>query len=217
MTYIAYLDEFGHIIPRDYRATHLTDAEIVDQAMSGALDRLGFGTSGELSAFFEIATRDEAKTWCKEALASGRIMEADITMADGTLRRNFTTSEALDQAASLPNPSSRVRILSPFEPALRDRARAERLFGFHYRIEIFVPEAKRQYGYYVFPVLQGDRLIGRLDAKRDGKTLAVRAFWPELGVRMGKARIVGLAAELDRLRHLADVDGIEFESTWLRG
>lgn len=212
-----FFDLTERVIPRDYRATHLTDAEIVDQAMSGALDRLGFGTSGELAAFFEIATRDEAKAWCKKALASGSIIEADMTMADGSLRRCFTTSAALDLAASLPNPSSRVRILSPFDPALRDRTRAERLFGFHYRIEIFVPEAKRQYGYYVFPVLQGDRLIGRLDAKRDGKTLAVRAFWPELGVKMGKARIAGIVAELGRLRHLADVEGIEFENTWLRG
>ena len=67
-----------------------------------------------------------------------------------------------------------------------------------------------------FPVLQGDRLIGRLDAKRDGKTLAVRAYWPELGVKMGKARIAGIVAELGRLRHLAATDTIELAKVWLK-
>ena len=205
------------VIPAEQLNSRMHDDEIVDWAMSEALARLGFGTSGELAAFFEIATRDEAKSWCAQALAEGRIIEADIEMADGSLRRSFTTEAILDQVASLPEASARVRLLSPFDPALRDRARAERLFGFHYRIEIFVPEAKRRYGYYVFPVLQGDRVIGRLDAKRVGTALVVRAFWPETGVRMGKARTAGLLSELERVRSLACVDRVELNNGWLRG
>ena len=99
---------------------------------------------------------------------------------------------------------------------MRDRARSERLFGFHYRIEIFVPEAKRTYGYYVFPVLQGDRVIGRLDARRAENTLQVRAFWPEPGVRMGKGRTSGLASELERVSGLAGVESVRFENGWIR-
>jgi uncharacterized protein YcaQ len=180
------------------------------------MERIGFGTSGELAAFFEIVTRDEAKAWCSEALAAGRIIEADIEMADGSRRRSFTTKAALDHASSLTNASSRVRVLSPFDPALRDRGRAERLFGFHYRIEIFIPEARRRYGYYVFPILQGCRILGRLDVRRMGNVLRVRAFWPEAGVRMGNARTSGLAAELDRVSHLAGADSVEFAKDWLR-
>ena len=95
------------------------------------------------------------------------------------------------QAANAPEPTNRLRLLSPFDPALRDRNRAEFLFGFYYRIEVFVPEAKRQYGYYVFPVLEGSRLIGRIDCKafRDDRTLRVKAFWPEAGVKLGAGRI----------------------------
>lgn len=211
-----YYDLSERVIPSEHLRDQRDDAEIVDWAMSEALDRLGFGTSGELAGFFEIVTRDEAKAWCQNAVADGRIVEADIVMADGSARRSFTTEAILDQVSSLPEPSARVRLLSPFDPALRDRSRAERLFGFHYRIEIFVPEAKRRYGYYVFPLLQGDRLIGRLDVKRNGKILNVRAFWPEAGVRMGKARISGLTAELERVRHLAGADVIEFSNDWLR-
>lgn len=203
------------VIPEAQRNRRIADAEIVDWAMSAALDRLGFGRSGELGAFFEIVTRDEARQWCAEALASGRILEVDTEMADGSRRRCFSTEALLDHAGTLPSPSARVRLLSPFDPALRDRGRAERLFGFHYRIEIFVPEAERRYGYYIFPVLQGDRLIGRLDAKRSGTTLLVRAFWPEIGVRMGKARISGLMSELERVRHLAGADAVEYAKDWL--
>jgi hypothetical protein len=109
-----------------------------------------------------------------------------------------------------------VRLLSPFDPALRDRARAERLFGFHYRIEIFVPAQQRLHGYYVFPVMQGERLIGRLDAKRDAGMLTVRAFWPEAGAGMGRARQTGLLAELQRVLMLAEVTEVRFAPDWLR-
>ena len=101
---------------------------------------------------------------------------------------------------------------------MRDRKRAKRLFGFDYTIEIFVPEAKRQYGYYVFPLLQGDRIVGRVDMKahRDRDTLNVRALWPEPKVRWGKGRVAAFEAELDRVSRLAGVKQISFEDGWLR-
>ncbi len=115
-----------------------------------------------------------------------------------------------------PEPPGRVRVLSPFDPALRDRNRAERLFDFRYRIEIFVPEEKRVYGYYVFPILRGDRLVGRIDMKADRNrdVLAVRKFWPEKGVRLSKALLADLDAELDRIRKFAGVAGVEYAGGW---
>ena len=204
------------VIPAEHLHARLDDAEIVDWAMTAALERLGFATSGELAAFFDIATPAEAKLWCAGALAAGRIVEIDVEMADGAIRRSFSDPALMDTIPALPAPSSRVRLLSPFDPALRDRARAERLFGFRYRIEIFVPARRRQYGYYVFPVMQGDRLIGRLDARRENGALTVRAFWPEPGVRMGQGRLAALAAELQRIPALAGVDEIRHASDWLR-
>jgi len=113
-------------------------------------------------------------------------------------------------------PNNRVRLLSPFDPALRDRKRAERLFGFHYRIEIFVPAPKRQYGYYVFPVMQGDRLIGRIDVKRDGDATLVTAFWPEKGVAMGKGRIKALTAEIERAATFVGSRKVNWAKDWLK-
>lgn len=177
---------------------------------SEALTRLGFATSGEIAAFWDQITPQEAKAWVERALTDGRIEEIDIEGVDGKLRKSVAWPGAIAEAAALPPPPARVRILSPFDPALRDRKRADRLFGFFYRIEIFVPEAKRQYGYYVFPILEGDRLIGRIDMKadRNGDTLAVSKLWLEPGARPSKGRLQKLEAELDRMARFINVGSV---------
>lgn len=190
----------------------------LDWLCDAALDRLGFATAGEIAAFWDIATPGEAKVWCARALDSGRIEPVEIENADGSVRRAFARPDTMVPSPDDPVAPNRVRILSPFDPALRDRKRAERLFGFHYRIEVFVPEAKRKYGYYVFPILEGDSLIGRIDMKahRDAGVLKVRALWPEPGLRWTKGRQSQLEAELERVRRFAGLDGVEFGADWLR-
>lgn len=211
-----FYDLTERVIPPEQLNTTPDESETINWACQSALDRLGFATSGELAAFWAIISPAEARDWCQNAVARGDLIEANITSTDGTLRKSFLRPKTLDETPE--PPTTRLRILSPFDPALRDRNRAERLFGFFYRIEIFVPEAKRQYGYYVFPVLEGDRLVGRIDmkAQRDKDALHVRAFWPEPGARVGKDRLAKLDAALERSAKLANVANISFEDGWLR-
>jgi hypothetical protein len=198
------------------------EEEVTDWACNAALDRLGFATSGEIAAFWKKIGPEAAKGWCAREVAAGRLIEVAVEGADGEIRKSLARPDVLEQAEAAPEPFGGLRVLSPFDPALRDRTRAGRLFGFHYRIEVFVPEPKRTFGYYVFPVLEGDRIIGRVDARADRAAdegdgaLAVRAFWPEAGVRMGAARTDRLIGALDRLARFAACARVAVEDGWLR-
>lgn len=211
-----FYDLTERVIPPEHLNQRFAPEETIDHACITALDNLGFATSGEIAAFWDLVTPTEAKAWCVGELAAGRLIEVMLETAQDKPRRSFARPNVLD--VPLMVPTKRVRILSPFDPALRDRKRTERLFGFHYRIEVFVPEAKRVYGYYVFPVLEGDNIIGRIDMKADRArdVLAVRAFWPETGVRMGTGRIKALQSAIERTARLSGTADLEYASDWLR-
>ena len=206
------------VIPATHRGAAPHTDEVIDWSCRAALDRLGFADPAELRAYWALITPVEAKTWAADAVQRGKVIEVEVEGASGQRKRSLARPDVVTVAACAPEPVGRLRILSPFDPALRDRDRAEFLFGFLYRIEVFVPEAKRKYGYYVFPVLEGDRLIGRIDVKafREASALRVKAFWPEAGVRLGRGRVQRLEAELDRLAQFAGCDRVEFLDGWQR-
>jgi uncharacterized protein YcaQ len=119
---------------------------------------LGVATAGDLRAYWRIGPEDAA-TRLRELVESGRLVPVAV--------------EGWRQIAYLPPqspPMGRPRascLVSPFDPLLWERDRAERLFGFRYRIEIYTPAHLREHGYYVLPFLQGDRIVARLDLKAD--------------------------------------------------
>jgi uncharacterized protein YcaQ len=147
----------------------------------------------------------------------GELIEILIEPAlGGKPRASWAFADFLSKVDDYPEAPPRIRVLSPFDPMIRDRNRTERLFGFFYRIEIFVPEPKREYGYYVFPLLEGDKLIGRIDMKADRKagTLDVKRLWLEPGVRASAGRMERLKAELDRMAKFAGVEKVVLLDGW---
>lgn len=208
------------VVPEPHVAETTGHEDYVDWACASALDRLGFATPGDIARFWDLVSIDEAKAWAERASAAGAALPISIgTQAGGQSKSMLARADIADVLAATPQPPARIRALSPFDPALRDRKRLSRLFGFDYRIEVFVPAPKRKYGYYVFPLLEGDRLIGRIDmaADRTQDALAVTAVWPEPGVRMGKARMRRLEAELDRQRQFIEMGKVVMADGYLRG
>ena len=109
----------------------------------------------------------------------------------------------------------RLEFLAPLDPLLWDRRLIEALWGYRYSWEIYTPADKRKYGYYVLPVLYGDRFIGRIEPKADrqAKTLAVRNVWLEPGVRQTRKlseKIESAARRLARFNEcsLEDMSGV---------
>ncbi|HJW42203.1 MAG TPA: crosslink repair DNA glycosylase YcaQ family protein [Rhizomicrobium sp.] len=200
-------------IPKALRMARPSRSETHDWAHDQALARLGAGTARMIADFWGHASIPEAAKWIETEKQRGRLI--DVTLEGAGEYRGFQAVarpgiEA--EIAALPAPTSRLRVLSPFDPILRDRARVERIFGFDYRIEVFVPGPKRKYGYYVFPLLEGDRFVGRIDmkAERSKDALAIKALWMEARLRLTTARRAKLERELARQAKLGGVRDILF-------
>ncbi|HVG21236.1 MAG TPA: crosslink repair DNA glycosylase YcaQ family protein, partial [Blastocatellia bacterium] len=167
------------------------EADHVEWACSTALERLVIATPKEIADFWKAITPAQAKVWCEEAARRGRIMPVVARPSNGTKERSaFAPVNWEQRLRKLPDPPERMRLLCPFDPVLRDRARLERLFGFDYRFEAFVPERDRKYGYYILPIMEEDRLVGRVDPKfhRARGTLEIRRVFWEPDVRVTRSR-----------------------------
>jgi len=190
--------------------------EHADWACRGALERLGVATASEIASYWDAVSLEKARAWCARQTAAGEIVEVLAEAVDGAApRRSYAVPDWETRAAALPAAPPRLRILSPFDPILRDRARALRLFGFDYRFEAFVPAPQRRWGYYILPILEGERLIGRLDPKlrRDEGVLEIRQIWWEPGVRQSKGRKAALESAVERLARLVGAERWEVART----
>ncbi len=190
------------VLPAEHAAPRPSDAEHLDWACRTALERLGVASPDEIARFWAAVSLEEARAWCAEAAARGEIVPVQVEAADGSKpRASYAVPDWEPRAAALPPAPPRIRLLAPFDPILRDRKRTLRLFDFDYRFEAFVPGQHRRHGYYVLPILEGERLIGRLDPKlhREQGLLEVKGLWWEPKVRETQGRRAALEAALDRL------------------
>ena len=207
--FIKYYDLTERVIPSSVRDVSLSDEEQVDWLSRSALDRLAFGSEGDIQRFWDATDNAETKAWVATNQTS--LTKVEVQRADGSWQAFVAPADIEARLERLPSPTKRLRILNPFDPLVRDRTRLERLFGFEYRVEMFVPANKRRWGYYVYPLLECDRFVGRIELKADRKAgkLEILNFWPEPQIRWSGPRYARLQAEIDRLARFAGVESAE--------
>lgn len=205
-----FYDLAERVFPADLHTLNLPEAAQIDWLCTAALDRMGFGTLTEVQKFWDAVSRAEVHGWATTADGTTQV---EIETAQGSWLSAIAPDDIEDRIAALKPPTSRLRILNPFDPVIRDRARLNRLFGFDYRVEMFVPAAKRQWGYYVYPILEGDRFVGRIEVKGDRKAsvLTVLNHWHEAGARWPASRQAKLDAELQRLARFVGADTVKWQ------
>jgi uncharacterized protein YcaQ len=151
----------------------LPETEIVRQAAQVSLRALGVATAKQIYNHFIRGYYPNLAQALADLVAAGRVAPARIG-ADGVTWPGewyiHTDDLPLVERLAAGDWQPRTTLLSPFDNLICDRERTERLWDFYFRIEIYTPEAKRQYGYYVLPILHGERLIGRVDPRMERKT-----------------------------------------------
>ncbi len=191
------------VLPAEHHRRQLQRDEAQRELLRLAGRAHGVGTAGDLADYYRMPIR-EARRRIAELVDGGELREVRV--------QSWREPAYLHSETRLPRRIEASALLSPFDPVVWYRPRAWRLFGFDYRIEIFVPREKRRWGYYVLPFLLGDRLVARVDlkAERAARRLVVLATYIEADARPGTAA-EALAAELGTIAAWLDLDSVAVE------
>ncbi|HEX8443345.1 MAG TPA: crosslink repair DNA glycosylase YcaQ family protein [Allosphingosinicella sp.] len=162
---------------------------------------LGIATAADLRDYFRL--KPEATPRLDELVEEGRLRRVSV--------QGWRQPAYLHAEARLPRRVRTAALLAPFDPLIWERARAERLFGFHYRIGIYTPAEKRVHGYYVLPFLLDEAIVARADLKADRQAglLRVQSAWGEPGAPPESAE--RLAAELELMAGWLGLGGVHVE------
>jgi hypothetical protein len=190
------------VIPARYlKAAAVERPEAYRELLVQAARHHGIGTATDLADYYRLHV-PTARLLVHELATAGRLTEVTVT--------GWDEPAYMDPAAVTPRRVRGTALLSPFDSLIWNRERTERLFGFNYRIEIYVPKKKRQYGYYVLPVLHEGELVGRVDLKahRTTSRLEVRGAFGEPSVESG-SYLDGLAARIGEMAAWGGLNGVE--------
>jgi uncharacterized protein YcaQ len=183
------------VIPIDAPRDELTEDEYEERRVMRGMARFGIATFKEIRLRAYGLSIPAAKALVGRLTEEGRLIAVTLRF-DGAEIPAYALPAAL---AELDRQPSRTTLVSPFDPLVYDRDRTERIFGFMYKLEMYVPRHERQFGHFVLPIVHGDELVGRLDSERDRKTneLVVRRLhWERRVDRATRAAVDAAVGEL---------------------
>jgi uncharacterized protein YcaQ len=146
------------VLPADVLAREVDEDDAVRELTLRAATALGVATEADIRDYFRLAA-GQAKPAIAKLVADGELERVDV--------EGWSAPAYLRAGQTIPRRDRGTALLCPFDPLIFFRPRVQRLFEFHYRIEIYTPASKRQYGYYVWPFLLDGELVGRVDLKAD--------------------------------------------------
>jgi len=186
-----HYDLTERVLPAEVVARQVDEPDAIRELALRAATALGVATEADIRDYFRLGAR-QVKPAIADLVAAGELEPVEV---DG-----WGAPAYLRAGQIVPRRDRGTALLCPFDPLIFFRPRVERLFGFHYRIEIYVPAPKRQFGYYVWPFLLDGRLVGRVDLKADraGGALHVVGAFTEPGDEAGRVA-APLAGELMRM------------------
>ena len=191
----------GTIVPSNVLAQPTpSEDEAISNLIVTSVQSLGVGTAEDVADYFRLPIKD-VRRLLPELVEAGRVQSAAV--------EGWAKPAVADPDSVTPRKITGAAVLSPFDPVVWNRDRAMRIWNFEYRIEIYVPEAKRRWGYYVLPIMIDGQLVARVDVKteRQDSVLRIKAAHIEEGLDPTEVATRALLA-LEDLRQLVGVDEI---------
>jgi uncharacterized protein len=195
-----HYDLAERVLPADVLAREVDQDDAVRELTLRAVTALGVGTEADIRDYFRLAA-GQAKPAIAKLMADGELERVDVD--------DWSAPAYLPAAQTVPRRDRGTALLCPFDPLIFFRPRVQRLFGFHYRIEIYTPAAQRQYGYYVWPFLLDGELVGRVDLKADRAADALRVVGAFIEPEQSPSRVAeALAGELKTMAAWLGLAGV---------
>jgi uncharacterized protein YcaQ len=195
-----HYDLTERVLPTDVLSRDVDEDDAVRQLTLRAATALGVGTEADIRDYFRLAA-GQAKPAIAKLVADGELERVDV---DG-----WSAPAYLVAGQTIPRRNRGTALLCPFDPLIFFRPRVERLFQFHYRIEIYTPASKRQYGYYVWPFLLDGELVGRVDLKSDRSADALHVVGAFVEPGRSPSRVaMALAGELETMAGWLGLAGV---------
>jgi len=186
--------------PEVHSAPEMSTADAIRELTRRAASAHGIATEPDLRDYYRLGP-GQSRQAVAELLEAGVLERVDV--------RGWRHPAFRLPGTPIPRRVAARALLSPFDPLIWERARTERIFGFRYRIEIYVPEPRREYGYYVFPFLLDDALVARVDLKADRASGVLRVQGAFAEAEVDEPRVAAeLAAALREMAAWQGLDGV---------